>query len=333
MYMCLYPKLIKNPKYKPNKKNGFCAPPVTDERTLYVPIGCGTCIECCKKKMREWQSRLNEELREDNKCYFVTATFSEEELKKLCEEKGQQESNYIATIAVRRWLERYRKKNKKSFKHWIITELGQEKERTERIHLHGIVWGDIEEIKKHWKYGILDVGEYCNEKTINYIIKYITKVDKKHKGFKPIILNSKGIGISYIKKNKFIKNKYQPNGETNESYRLKNGAKTSLPIYWRNYIYSEEEKEKLWIEKLDKQERYILGQKIDISTEKGINLFEKIQKNAQKMNKNLGYGDNTNEWKKKKYNVTNHYINKLKRIKKYNEEKNKLYNTINKKNY
>ena len=43
--MCLYPRLIKNPKYKPNKKNGGRVPPILDSRVLAVPIGCGKCLE------------------------------------------------------------------------------------------------------------------------------------------------------------------------------------------------------------------------------------------------------------------------------------------------
>ena len=34
-------------------------------------------------------------------------------------------------------------------------------------------------------------------KTINYIMKYITKVDEDHKGFKAVILTSAGIGKQY----------------------------------------------------------------------------------------------------------------------------------------
>ena len=34
--MCLYPKLIKNPKYKANKKNGGNIPAVFDERVKLV---------------------------------------------------------------------------------------------------------------------------------------------------------------------------------------------------------------------------------------------------------------------------------------------------------
>ena len=49
--MCLYPRLIKNPKYKPNKKNGGQVPPILDSRVLAVPIGCGKCLECKKQKI------------------------------------------------------------------------------------------------------------------------------------------------------------------------------------------------------------------------------------------------------------------------------------------
>ena len=57
---------------------------------------------------------------------------------------------------------------------------------TEHIHLHGIIWTDKPSmIKEVWKYGKTDIGEYVNEKTINYITKYITKTDFKHKEYQP----------------------------------------------------------------------------------------------------------------------------------------------------
>ena len=81
--MCLYPKLIKNKRYTVTKKNGGIIPPVFDERTLYVPIGCGKCIECMKQKKRNWQVRLLEEIKHDRTGKFVTLTFSEEALESL----------------------------------------------------------------------------------------------------------------------------------------------------------------------------------------------------------------------------------------------------------
>ena len=125
--MCLYPKLIRNPKYKANKKNGGVIPHMKDERVGFTPIGCGECIECMKKKANEWRVRLNEDIKKHTNGVFVTLTFSNEsyrELSKLCKGKGYNLDNEIATLAVRRFLERWRKKYKKSVRHWLITELG-----------------------------------------------------------------------------------------------------------------------------------------------------------------------------------------------------------------
>ena len=48
--MCLYPKLIKNKKYLPNKKNNWNPPKCEDYRLLYVTAACGKCLECRKQK-------------------------------------------------------------------------------------------------------------------------------------------------------------------------------------------------------------------------------------------------------------------------------------------
>lgn len=199
--MCLYPRLIQNRKYIPNKKNGGQVPPVRDNRVLAVPVGCGKCMECRKQKMRNWQVRLSEEIRQNNKCEFVTLTFSDESLRKLRKDVWKKQSNLvgydlenaIATLAVRRFLERWRKEHKKSVRHWLVTELGTT--RTERLHLHGLIWSnDKIKIEKHWKYGIVGFGRYVTERTVNYIVKYVNKGDNVHREYQSIVLTSKGMG-------------------------------------------------------------------------------------------------------------------------------------------
>lgn len=318
--MCLYPRLIKNKKYTSNKKNGGNIPAISDKRTEYVPIGCGNCMECRKQKGRAWQIRMSEHIKTNKEGKFVTLTFSNEaitelqkksideinekikkakthkEKEKLEELKtGYKLDNYIATYAVRRFLERYRKEHGKTIHHWLITELGHN--GTENIHLHGIVWTN-ENITKHWQYGFVWIGDYVNERTVNYIVKYVTKIDQKHKNYTSKILTSSGIGSKYTETYNSQKNKYKTKN-TEETYRFRNGTKASLPIYYRNKIYTDEEKEKLWIEKLDKQERWILGQRIDISeTEEH---YIKALKEAQRKNERLGYGKSEKNWSEIEY--------------------------------
>ena len=77
--MCLYPKLVQNPKYIPNKKNGGIVPHMQDKRVGLVPIRCGICIECMAAKSTEWKSRLLEEVKSQKEHgNFGTLTFSNE---------------------------------------------------------------------------------------------------------------------------------------------------------------------------------------------------------------------------------------------------------------
>lgn len=313
--MCLYPKLITNKKYTETKKNGGNIPAVFDERVKQVAIGCGKCMECMKKKMREWQVRLGEEIRENTNGKFVTMTFKNESIQELAKEvnkgevklKGYELDNEIATLAVRRFLERWRKKYKKSVRHWLITELGQT--NTEHLHLHGIIWTDktMEEIEERWQYGWMwkgkekssgEIQNYVNEKTVNYIIKYVTKVDEKHKEYKPKILTSQGIGRIYLKGRGKERNIYKGKN-TIESYKTNTGQEIPMPIYYRNNIYTEEEREKLWINLLDKEIRYVGGNEIDIS--KGEEEYYKALEWYREKNKRLGYGDDKINWNRKQY--------------------------------
>lgn len=316
--MCLYPRLMQNKKYISNKKNGGNIPAVSDKRVLLVPIGCNNCIECKKQKARNWIVRLNEELK-TQKGKFVTLTFSDESLNELGKNiklDGYELENQIVKIAIRRFLERWRKKHKKSIKHWFSTELGQN--NSERIHIHGILFTnyDKEEIAKYWKYGRVDIkdetnGGFVNERTINYIVKYITKIDVKHKEYKPIILCSPGLGKNYLNSYNATLNKY--NKETNENYKLKDGRNINLPIYYRNHIYTEEEREKLWLEKLDKGERYIMGEKVKAENEEEI---QKLLKWYQDKNVRLGFGSNEINWERRQYERELRNIKKLERLKK-----------------
>lgn len=298
--MCLFEREMPNKKYIKNKKNGGIIPPFFDERQLTVKIGCGNCIECRKKKGREWQVRLMEEIKHSKNGHFVTLTFSNESIKKLLEMKanknyksleglsGYDIDNGIAKRATRLFLERWRKKYGKSLRHWFVTELGHA--GTENIHMHGIVWTDnIHELKDIWGYGFVWDGyntlgkriNYVNEKTVNYLIKYISKLDKKHEYYKSRILCSPGIGKDYVDNNN--RNKF--NGKnTDLSYITRTGHKLNLPPYYKRKLYTDEERERLWRDCLDKGIIYVMNEEC-----KDANEAEKLRQWYRKINAKLGY--------------------------------------------
>lgn len=335
--MCLYPRLIRNRKYTSTKKNGGIIPAITDNRVLMVPVGCGKCMECKKQVARSWQVRLLEDVRNNKNGKFITLTFSNESIAELTKEingiykgklgekitlEGYDLDNEIATLATRRFLERWRKKYKKSIRHWLITELGHN--GTENIHMHGIVWTDISlnEVEKIWKYGFVWKGNermdgtienYVSEKTVNYITKYIHKQDKQHEYYKSKVLTSAGIGKAYIERTDAERNKYKQKG-TKETYTTRTGHKMSLPIYYRNKIYNDEEREKLWLQKLDKNERWVGGEKVDISVDD--KEYFKQLKYYRQINRKLGYGSNEINWNKKRYENERRKLKQEERIEK-----------------
>ena len=314
--MCLYPKLIRNRKYTETKKNGGNIPPILDKRVLMVPVGCGKCIECKKQKARNWQVRLQEDIRVNKNAKFVTYTFSEHELQKLDNEikglSGYARDNEICRLAVRRYTERWRKKYGKTLRHWLVTELGHA--NTERVHMHGIVWTDkVKDIGDIWKYGRIWIGEYVNAKTINYIVKYVNKVDQQHKTYNSKIFTSQGIGKEYINRRDSKRNKYKKE-KTIETYKTREGVELALPVYYRNKIYNEDERERLWLEKLDKEERYVCGVKVDIS--QGEDEYYKLLEMMRQKNKRLGYGDDAKNWELKKYENERRNLKKLERLQK-----------------
>lgn len=292
--MCLYTKIIENRRFKPNKKNNGYPEKAIDERVKAVAVGCGKCIECKKQKAREWQVRLNEEILESGKVHFMTMTFSDEALEKSTET----DPNKIAAAAITQFRKDWYKKYKETIKHWLVTELGHD--NTERLHLHGFLWTDktCDKIEEVWKNGWVDTGEYVNEKSVGYCVKYVSKVDEKHPDFVSKVFASKGLGIGYLKKHQANQNKF--NGkETKEYYKTPSGIKLALPKYYRNKLYSEKEREQLWINMLDKNKRYVRGEEIDISTSKGWKEYYEAVKYRQRENVELGYSEQP--WRKIEY--------------------------------
>ena len=70
-----------------------------------------------------------------------------------------------------------------------------------------------------------------------------------------------------------------------------------MPIYYRNKIYTDDEREKLFIQKIDKGDVWICGEKVKIDDQEAYKeILEYHQKEKQKL-----HGDNPQEWEVTKY--------------------------------
>ena len=66
-------------------------------------------------------------------------------------------------------------------------------------------------------------------------------------------------------------------------------------MYYRNKIYTEEEREKLWLEKLDKEERWVCGEKVSIKGNE-YEEYNKLRDWYREKSKRLGYGNGEMKW-------------------------------------
>lgn len=295
--MCLYKKILLNPKYLPNKKNGYNPPVCKDERLRYIQAECGKCYECRKKRAREWSIRIAENLKYEF-GYFVTLTISPESMEELMNEENiavlKGNENAIAKLALRRCLERIRKQTGKSVKHWCVSELGEEHDR---IHLHGIFFSQkaAELIRGHWKYGIVYVGTYCSSRTANYITKYMLKEDVKHKWFTGRVFTSAGIGRGYVFDKKRHAHKFRGK-ETKPYYVTEQGQQIAMPAYYKRKVYTDEQREVLWLMAQEDEYTYVHGERVRKNDEETIkNLEEYYKKRTQQ-----DMFDNPKEWAKRK---------------------------------
>ena len=77
---------------------------------------------------------------------------------------------------------------------------------------------------------------------------------------------------------------------------MENGAELPLPKYYHDKLYTEDERENLWIVKQERGYRYIAGVKVSTDNlEEWDNLTRYYQKRAEQL-----YGDNPEDWEREK---------------------------------
>lgn len=281
--MCKNKIIIKNKRYQPTKKNGYTRETPRDRRLSYIEIPCGECKECKKKRKEMWRLRIENELLDSKSAIFFTGTFSDEAIENIKKQYGVKEENDIATKANRLFLERLRKKHGIKLTHWCITELGSKKGR---IHIHGIFFikenQDIkyikDKIKREWDFGWNYLGYVDQGKTINYITKYMLKENENFKEFKPKVLASQKIGIGFIERNKRFYKYKEKNGEIEANTKMEylDGRETYLIKYYKEKLYTTEERENILLSILDENKRKINSREFkgyDLETELEYNRF------------------------------------------------------------
>lgn len=186
---------------------GKCPHPHTFRRDgILITVPCGKCPFCLSSRRAIWNFRLNLEYYKAYATFFITLTYSDDNL-----------INYFVKSYIQNFIKRLRSMLvrgwKCSLKYYLTSEYGS---KTLRPHHHALlfIYSDSSDqinylefadwcnewLQLNWKRGFVSVSEVQSAR-INYITHYHTRPKfpkplSKKTSKKPFVLSSQGLGSS-----------------------------------------------------------------------------------------------------------------------------------------
>lgn len=210
-----------------------------------VPVPCGRCPPCKVRRVNDWVFRLLQEDKNHTRSLFVTLTYDTETV--------PISPNGFMTLKksdLQNFFKRLRKRiGIKGLKYYACGEYGS---TNKRPHYHAIIFGveHIDDIAHAWTLdgkpiGMVHIGNVSGD-SIAYTMKYIDKkpVIPQHSRddrLKEFPLMSKGLGKSYVEDQSILR--YHKADLMRLFVTLPGGYRKSLPRYYRQKIYTQEEQD------------------------------------------------------------------------------------------
>ena len=223
---CDTPFHVKNPRY----------PIYSNDRQ--VPVPCGKCPACLSRRTSVWTFRLKQHAKNANTSHFVTLTYDTRFVP--ITERGYLTLDKRDVQLYFKKLRKAHPKNHEPIKYYLAGEYGS---KTFRPHYHIILFNaDVEFIHKSWDKGEVHIGE-LTEASAAYTAKYINKgkiipMHKNDDRSPEFSLMSKKLGLNYLSE-KIIR--YHRADLERNYLTLEDGKKISLPRYYRQKIWTEQE--------------------------------------------------------------------------------------------
>lgn len=205
---------------------------------IKTTVPCGKCYACKMNKRIEWTFRLSKELAVAKSAYFVTLTYSDDNLPQKVDLKTGEIFNVLRKADLQSYIKRLRYYSQ--FRYFAIGEYGEE---TKRPHYHILMFNlskkASEKIGEVWKYGHVKIGR-VETASIHYCTKDMMKnVDVNQVADIPafrIMSTRPAIGDSfkYLLENKKIDKDFQV---------FMGKFKISMPRYYRDKLFNYKEKE------------------------------------------------------------------------------------------
>lgn len=258
-----------------------------------IPVPCGKCPECKRKRITGWIFRLEEELKRASSAIVVTLTYDTKHVPIT-------DALYMSLKKedVQKFFKRMRKAVSKDhpetvIKYYLCGEYGTD---TNRPHYHAIIYNlpDWTYVENAWQLGHVHYDLEISTAAMAYTTKYMDKPKRipmhRNDDRQPeFSLMSKGLGENYLTPENIHWHKADLTGR---AYLPTQGKKISMPRYYKDKIYHQYEKMALAAhqakeadKRLDKQQEHFNGEYFQNKFTSDQEQFKKQIQSQQKRNK------------------------------------------------
>lgn len=262
-----------------------------------IPVPCGKCPNCLKRRISGWSFRLMQEEKISMSAHFITLTYDTQHVP--ITRNGFMD---IRKRDVQLFFKRLRKSMAKTevtktknpvhtlpIKYYVAGEYGG---KTKRPHYHAIIFNCKPElIEAAWQLGSVHYGQ-VSVASVGYTLKYMSKPKKipMHKNddrTPEFSLMSKGLGASYLSAN--AKNWHMANLDDRMHLIIEDGKKIAMPRYYKDKIYTEEQRKRIahfqkFASITREMENMLDPNYLFNKTQSDICAFEKLKKDAETRN-------------------------------------------------
>ena len=212
--------------------------------TEKVPVPCGKCPPCKQRRVNQWVFRLLQEKKNYLDCHFVTLTYDTQHVPIT--------PNGFMTLRKKDFQDYIKRLRKlcsgRKLKYYVAGEYGSQNHRP---HYHAIVFGvpDSSFFADAWTVdgvpiGGIHIGTVSND-SIAYTMKYIDKSNFQRRHSRDdrqpeFSLMSKGMGKNYVEDPQVVE--YHRADLSRNYVTHVGGVRVSMPRYYRDRIYTEQER-------------------------------------------------------------------------------------------
>lgn len=245
-----------------------------------LPVPCGKCPNCKKRRAAWWGFRLMQESKHSTSSYVLTLTYDIPNVpitksgfmslsKPGKDANGRAIGSHLQSF-FKRLRKRSSRKISRSIKYYSVGEYGDGNgnTRTRRPHYHIIIFNvqledlidakDIKIIQRHgwdskrhvrildWHFGHASI-DICEPKGVMYCLKYISKerdipLFQGDDRVPPFAAMSKGLGMEYLSREWIA---WHLADKMNRMFVHMDGYKISMPRYYKDKLYGKELREEI----------------------------------------------------------------------------------------